>query len=236
LQSWNRKWKSHSHATAHPFDYRHGPLLADCIPLLLTAYYHTYVSKRLKALKASLNIPSASAIPFGQGQTHIDNAEGAHEFSDGIDSIPIADLEKILTTQSEEEWDYLSRAAKLAASSLLLRAKLGFRYVARTAPLDMGFHYVSAGFEGALILSCWIYAANKQGRYDTATRALQSLIDGIIDEMDDMILVKGRPAIAPLAGIRSMMECGWIWAFAHTNARQLQLQESRLITILAEKI
>lgn len=106
----------------------------------------------------------------------------------------------------------------------------------------------------ALILSSWIYTANKQGRTDPETLALQSLIDSIIEEMDDQRRVKEYPAIAPLVSIRSMAECGWIWTcnihplpftnniqhanlfiiVPHKKARYLSIQESRIISMMNE--
>jgi hypothetical protein len=56
--------------------------------------------------------------------------------------------EQLLTPQSEIEWNDLTQAVRFAAGYILVRAKQGFRNVARTAPLEMGFHNVLSGFEG----------------------------------------------------------------------------------------
>lgn len=151
LELWNSKWKSHPNATSHPFDYRHGPLLADCIPILTMAYYHTRVSRRLKRMKASLTARMVGKSPFNPGDELRVNPEYGRR---GV--ISFLELEDILTASTEAEWENLSYVAKIATSSLLLRAKMGFKYVARTAPLDMGFHYVFAGFEGCKLLSVHI--------------------------------------------------------------------------------
>jgi len=192
------------------------------------AYYHTYASQKLKLLKASLN---ATLQPMDITSAEIPTSPAVQLGTDTTTQ-SIAAFERILMPESEAEYRNLCRAAKMASAALFLRAKLGFKYVARTAPLDMGFHYVFAGFEGALLLSCWAFAASHQERVDAETCALQSTLRDIVEEMDDQLSLKERPAIAPLAGIRSMMECGWIWAFPHSRAKQLLLQESKIATVL----
>lgn len=147
--------------------------------------------------------------------------------------------EELLTPQSEIEWNDLTQAVRFAAGYILVRAKQGFRNVARTAPLEMGFHNVLSGFEGALLVSCWVFAASNDGRSDPNALLLHSIVQDVIREMDEQmchdVQVKKYPAIASLAGLQSMMSQGWIWSLAHRRAEQLKLQETRLIAALDQR-
>lgn len=123
LRAWEATWKSHPHANPNPYSDEHGPLMADALPLLNTAYFHIYVPRTLQRIKEML-------------MTLVQRPEVGQE-----------ELRAILMPQSDAEREGLFRAATHAAHSLLVRARLGYNLVARTACLDMGFHYVYTGFE-----------------------------------------------------------------------------------------
>ena len=153
LQSWERAWKRHPHTAMQPLDYRHGPLMADCIPFMMAACYHTYASERLNMLKDSLNaITNRRTLAAAQGRNFFDEQRGAQLDMDVLEFSTTESLAAMSAPKSDAEWTNLSRVAGLAAASLFFRAKLGFAYLSRTAPLKMGFHYVCAGFEGGQLL------------------------------------------------------------------------------------
>jgi len=131
LKVYETCWHSHPEARTHALEYVTRPLLADCVPLLSLAYYHTYASCKLKLLKRSLRAAS----------TH-----------DSITGQDLKTISALLQPASGIELEYLRRAARIAALAIYRRAKLGFTYVARTAPLKMGFHYVFAAFEAGQFL------------------------------------------------------------------------------------
>ena len=100
--------------------------MADTIPLVNTAYFHIYVPRLLQRIKDNV-MQQMSRPPMTR-----------EEFS------------AILMPQSELEREMMFKAATHAAHSLSVRAKLGFGLVARTACLDMGFHYGYTGFESGI--------------------------------------------------------------------------------------
>jgi hypothetical protein len=54
LQAWETTWRQHSHATPNPYSETHGPLMADAVPLLNTAYFHIYAPRALRWIKETL--------------------------------------------------------------------------------------------------------------------------------------------------------------------------------------
>lgn len=123
LHAWEETWKRHPQANPNPYDDTHGPLMADAIPLLNTAYFHVYVPRLLQRIKEHLTTTMQA--------TNLTREE----------------FYSILMPQSETERYNLFRAATHAAHSLLIRSRLGFNLVARTSSLDMGFQYGYTGFD-----------------------------------------------------------------------------------------
>lgn len=122
LRAWEVTWKKHPHANPNPFDNIHGPLMADAVPLLNTAYFHIYAPRTLRRIKEYLESSSYREMT-------------CEEFN------------SMLIPQSEIERDMLFRAATHATHSLHIRARLGYNLVARASCLDTGFHYGYTGFE-----------------------------------------------------------------------------------------
>jgi hypothetical protein len=123
LHAWEETWKRHPQANPNPYNDTHGPLMADAIPLLNTAYFHVYIPRLLQRIKEHLT-------------TTAHNPELTRE-----------EFYALLMPHSETERYNLFRATTHAAHSLLIRARLGFNLVARTSSLDMGFHYGYTGFD-----------------------------------------------------------------------------------------
>lgn len=240
LKSWETAWKNHPQGPAQcPTGDKKEDLLADCVSLFLTACYHTYASPLLKHMKASLGLKVLSGdAPLLTPEAAPDrNLTRGHRIPTANGAISMEAWEQLLTPQSEVQWRDLNQAARLAAGYILVRAKQGFRNVARTAPLEMGFHNVLCGFEGgkcpyhltrawkltqaALLVSCWEFAASKQGRSDPNALLLHGIIQDIIEEMDEQMFhgleVKQYPAIASLTGLQSMMNYGWVWSCRFTS-------------------
>lgn len=151
LKSWEKAWKNHPQGAAQSPGDKKECLLADCVPLFLTACYHTYASPLLKQTKASLGLKVLSgddALRLAPEAAPNGNLTSGHKIPTANSPISIEAWEQLLTPQSEVQWRDLNQAARLAAGYILVRAKQGFRNVARTAPLEMGFHNVLCGFEG----------------------------------------------------------------------------------------
>ncbi|EXJ67581.1 uncharacterized protein A1O5_09594 [Cladophialophora psammophila CBS 110553] len=243
LQACERMWKSHPKSATNPLYWNEDPLMTDYVPLLMIAYYHTYASRWLKLLKASLCDTLGNRLSFMKAQLSSSQRRSADPSSPTGSLASHEALVDILMPRTETQWSTLYRAAKFAAAHLSLRAKVGFKHVARVGPLEMGFHYVVAGFEGgmpsrtillacltskAILLAYWMAAASKQQRSDADTRFLRSAVHEIMEEMDDPIYKGGAFAAAPLGALRSMMESGWVWGFARSRAEQLHKMEIRL--------
>jgi hypothetical protein len=126
LHAWEDTWKRHPHANPNPYSSPHGPMMADAIPLVNTAYFHIYCPRLLHRIKFYLSQPMSRPEMTRE------------EFS------------AIIMPQSETEREMMFRGATHAAHSLSVRARLGFGLVARTACLDMGFHYGYTGFESGI--------------------------------------------------------------------------------------
>ena len=126
LHAWEDTWKRHPQANPNPYSDEYGPLMADAIPLLNTAYFHIYSPRILQRIKdnvgTSIQRPDMTAEEFNS----------------------------MLMPRSDTEREMMFRAATHAAHSLQVRARLGYDLVARTACLDMGFHYGYTGFESGI--------------------------------------------------------------------------------------
>lgn len=132
LRTYEAYWQKQPAATRHPLEYRDGPLLPDCVPLLAMAYYHLYAPTKLRLLKQILRTVTPNSTPPPA-------ASWDHEMQRSWSSV-------LLFRANDAQ--HLTKAAKIAASAMYHRAQLGFGYVGRTAPIKMGFHYVNAAFEG----------------------------------------------------------------------------------------
>jgi hypothetical protein len=197
LYAWEETWKHHPQANPNPYSDAHGPLMADAVPLLNTAYFHIYVPRLLERIKhhltASVQRPEMTAEEFNL----------------------------MLMPESDRERDMMFRAATHAAHSLHVRARLGFNLVARTACLDMGFHYGYTGFESginrpcgflmiATILSTWNWVVRNTGQRP-GEELLQEIISEILQEMEEQMCFKEIPTVAPLETVRRMMDISWVW-------------------------
>jgi hypothetical protein len=100
----------------------------------------------LKHLKASLGFKMLSEAPPDAAPNG--NSMRGYILPTVKGAISWKTWEELLTPQSEIEWNDLTQAVRFAAGYILVRAKQGFRNVARTAPLEMSFHNVLSGFEG----------------------------------------------------------------------------------------
>src|SRR5271170_3237287 len=106
LHAWEDTWKRHPQANPNPYNDTHGPLMADAIPLLNTAYFHIYIPRLLQRVKENLT-------------STVQRPELRRE-----------EFYAMLMPQCERERFNLFRASTHAAHSLLIRARLGFNLVA----------------------------------------------------------------------------------------------------------
>ena len=207
LHAWEETWKLHPHANPNPYSSPHGPIMADTIPLVNTAYFHIYCPRLLHRIKFYLS-------------QQMSRAEMTRE-----------EFSVIIMPQSEREREMMFRAATHAAHSLSVRAKLGFGLVARTACLDMGFHYGYTGFESgashmeanidvAMVLSSWNWVIRNSPERP-GEEALKDIIDDILKEMDEQMAFKEIPTVAPLETVQKMMSVGWVWGCSDHFRKEL---------------
>lgn len=106
LATWEEAWKAHPHSTTLP-EAPHGPLMADSILILNTAYYRLYASEQLDALNALARMPSEPMT------------------ADSIDHL-----------YNLYSHPGLVKALVRACRSLLIRVRLGMRHLGKTASLN----------------------------------------------------------------------------------------------------
>lgn len=129
LKKWEEKWQSHPQSSHLPSSH-HGPLAADAISLLNSAYYHLHGSRQLRQMKRVFMSGPADSWP-----------------SDGSAFLNAAQLPGLNST--------LVRAAK----SLRLYARLGIQNLKKTASTTFScFSLISAYESGrntrGLVLGC----------------------------------------------------------------------------------
>jgi hypothetical protein len=119
LYAWEETWKRHPQTNPNPYNDTHGPLMADAIPLLNTAYFHVYIPRLLQRIKQHLT-------------TTAQTPELTRE-----------EFYAILMPHSEIERYNLFRATTDAAHSLLIRARVGLNLVVRTSHgLSLWIHWL----------------------------------------------------------------------------------------------
>jgi hypothetical protein len=130
LCGWEETWKHHPQANPNLYNDTDGPLMADCVPLLNTAYFHIYAPRLLLRMKEMLVTAIQNPLDITREQFHA-----------------------VLMSQSEGERNMLFRAAAHAAHSLHVRARLGYNLVAHSASLDNAPYYSFTGFESCIVSS-----------------------------------------------------------------------------------
>jgi hypothetical protein len=93
----------------------------------------------------------------------------------------------------------------------------------------------------AIILSTWNWVT-ENSELRPGEEVLQEGVTEILQEMEEQMCVRHRPAVAPLATVRSMMDVGWVWGCMSPllftdNAVKRQLSEYlSALQIILERI
>lgn len=203
LRVWETVWRQHPLAERLPS--RCGdPLMADCLSLLGSTYYHLYMGPELQVLKRIANDAKSDLL------------------------FPPLRLQR-----------QVLKAIKYAASSWLVRAKMGIAHLQRTAALDFGGHVLVTAYESALVLSWWLNAAsdprNKiptdDAEYSEILDAIDCLFQDIFEEVGDQGVCcdfsKVKPASTPLVFYRMLMQ-RWVWTYSSSLAQNLANFAARL--------
>ncbi|KAH6995425.1 hypothetical protein EDB80DRAFT_729080 [Ilyonectria destructans] len=202
LKAWETLWRRHPHAESVPS--KHGdPLMADCLSLLGSAYYHLYMGPELQTLKTIARDSQCQlAIPSFRPQRET------------------------------------LKAVRYAASSWLVRAKLGITHLQATAALEFGGHVLVTAYEGALVLIWWLnirthpeYEFPIEKEIADNIRTLDELFDEIIDEVNNQGFCcdssETHPALIPLEFYCVLMR-KWVWSYSVIMAQNLQSFAARL--------
>jgi hypothetical protein len=118
LRAWEEAWKRHPLSHTLP-EAPQGPLMADSIVILNSAYYHLYASYQLRALKA-----------FARSTTNL---------------VSQMELEQLCSLQCHPG---LRKALNRALRILLLRVRVGIRNLVKTAPLIYVCYGPHPAYEG----------------------------------------------------------------------------------------
>lgn len=121
LKIWEEAWKIHPHSNILP-ENPHGPLMADSILILNSAYYHLYASDQLRVLKAFARLPAQQ--------------------------ISRTELQRLCELPCNAG---LMKALNRASQALLLRVRLGIRHLAKTASLSYACYGPLPAYEGGEI-------------------------------------------------------------------------------------
>ncbi|KIX00053.1 uncharacterized protein Z518_10980 [Rhinocladiella mackenziei CBS 650.93] len=134
----------------------------------------------------------------------------------------------------------IMRAVKYAASSWLVRAKLGIAHLQRTAALSFGGHVLVTAYESALILSWWLsirrdasFQFSGSGENLDGLRILDGLFQEIFEEIGDQGVCcdfqKVHPGSPPLDFYRMLMH-RWVWTYSAVMEQNLKNLDSKLKT------
>ncbi|EXJ76405.1 uncharacterized protein A1O5_00913 [Cladophialophora psammophila CBS 110553] len=148
---------------------------------------------------------------------------------------------KMMATHSEAKATVLptvlhlelaSKAVRYAASSLLVRAKLGIAHLRRTAALEYGGHALVTAYEGALILSWWLAITSQPAQQvhgltirQESNHLLKDLLKEVFGEVED----QGIPcrsegserAVMPIS-FYSMLMQPWVWTYSSILDQRLR--------------
>ncbi|KAH7155955.1 hypothetical protein EDB81DRAFT_376314 [Dactylonectria macrodidyma] len=130
------------------------------------------------------------------------------------------------------------RAVEYAASSWLIRAKLGIAHLQRLAAIMFGGHVLATAYEGALILSWWLSTREEAACHfsaDAENRERLRRLDGLFSEIFEEISDQGidcdaqevHPGSPPLAFYGMLMHRS-VWTYACVLHQYLENAEVRL--------
>ncbi|PNS16807.1 hypothetical protein CAC42_4771 [Sphaceloma murrayae] len=205
LHHWENLWRGNPSAQKTPT--RLGdPLMADCLSLLGSSYYHLYLGDELQVLK---RLASNADISF--------------------------------LLPDVKQPSLALKAVKYAASSWLVRAKMGIAHLQRTAALEYGGHVLVTAYEGALILSWWLTKRSDPHHHFTLpdeyaddVAALDEIFRDVLAEIEEQGIFD-RMNVTPVGTVplrfyRKLM-VPWVWGYSSTIGERLDHFSQRVIEL-----
>ncbi|KAJ5198173.1 uncharacterized protein N7498_007290 [Penicillium cinerascens] len=181
LRVWEDTWKRHPYCHSLP-EAPHGPLMADSILVLNSAYFHLYASRQLRELKAFVRSPALQTSPL--------------------------DLESLYSLPCHPG---LVKGLTRAARSLLLRVRLGIRHLMKTVSLSHSCYGPLPSYEGGLLLTWYLLGIRIFGKPGKADPTINSIIDEMVTESEGAYEPPIQREFLPLMLIEDLFRERWVW-------------------------
>ncbi|KAJ5811674.1 hypothetical protein N7474_007975 [Penicillium riverlandense] len=184
LRVWEDTWKRHPYSHSLP-EAPHGPLMADSILVLNSAYCHLYASRQLRELKAFVRSSALHTSPL--------------------------DLESLYSLPCHPR---LVKGLTRAARSLLLRVRLGIRHLMKTASLSHACYGPLPSYEGGLLLTWYLLGIRIFGKPEKPDPTINSIIDEMVTESEGAYEPPIQREVLPLMLVEDLLRERWVWQSA----------------------
>ncbi|CAK7238130.1 hypothetical protein SEUCBS140593_010356 [Sporothrix eucalyptigena] len=192
LAAWEEAWKIHPHSTTLP-EAPHGPLMADSILLLNTAYGRLYADEPLRQMRALARLPPGTLRP--------EQIERLFSPSSSLKT----------PWQNDAAKQNLNKALLRACRSLVIRVHLGIRHMAKTASLTYACYGPLPAYEGSLLIA-WNCLGRRLAKLPGSS---DPMVDRILDEVvaESQYSQRTRVQRETIAMIlyRDLIRERWIW-------------------------
>ncbi|CAK7222013.1 hypothetical protein SBRCBS47491_004723 [Sporothrix bragantina] len=211
LATWEEAWMVHPQSTMLP-EAPHGPLMADSILLLNTAYGRLYADTQVREMRALAQLPPGP-LPAGRlEQLYSPNSlhppQPAHHH-DGT-----ASLNTSLNTN-------LNKALVRACRSLLIRVRLGMRHMAKTASLTYACYGPLPAYEGSLLIAWYCLGQRLAKLPDGGDPLVARMLDEVVSESQYSQRTRVQRETIAMILYRDLVRERWIWKSCESIVERL---------------
>ncbi|CAK7217533.1 hypothetical protein SCUCBS95973_003187 [Sporothrix curviconia] len=196
LATWEEAWKVHPQSTTLP-DAPHGPLMADSILLLNTAYGRLYAHTPLREMRALARLPPGP--------------------------LPAERVERLYGVSGETYNGEQSKPLVRACRSLLIRVRLGMRHMAKTASLTYACYGPLPAYEGSLLIA-WHCLGQTLGALPRSSHGdpmVTRMLDEIVAESQYAQHPRVQRETIAMVLYRDLIRERWIWQSCNSIAERL---------------
>ncbi|KAH8807139.1 hypothetical protein F5884DRAFT_856721 [Xylogone sp. PMI_703] len=206
LHNWEDIWKSHPHYNSIP-EAPYGPLMADSLAILNLAYYRLYGSVQLYEMK---KIARSQDVP------------ASHTL-----------IEELYSLNAHPR---LLKAISRACRCVLIRVRLGIKYILKTGSVSYPCYSPMAAYEGCLLL-CWYLLGRHLAKVPPPEElSVSTMMDEIIYESEDTYPKPIQRELLPMMLYRDMIKERWVWpSTCHAISDNLDRMIMRLKPALSGK-
>ncbi|EXJ66644.1 uncharacterized protein A1O5_10315 [Cladophialophora psammophila CBS 110553] len=181
LHTWEEAWRTHPHATTVP-DAPQGPLMADALVVLNSAYYRLYANVQMNEMKTLALLPVDQVSRSRMGRLyHFDNPPD------------------------------LMKAIVRACRCLLVRVRLGLGYLLKTSCLNYPCYAPLAAYEGSLLM-CWYLLGRHLSEIPGPEElVITTMMDEIVAESEYKYEKPIQRELLPIMIYRDMIRERWVW-------------------------